>query len=528
MNGFSRLLSRSLRLQRWNIMAALCAAMMLSVGFALPTNAQDAGIDGRNTAILGEEAVAAEAAAVTSTLYLPFASSYREPAPLCRIGINVTSWTTPAVLVDSLRTGWYIDYFAKSNAPHPNGGAHMPVINLAQVGSDGFTSSPQGADLDIAITANLGADWIIGNEPDRRYYQNDLEPHVYARAFHDLTQYIRAKDPTARFFAGAIVQPTPLRLNYLDLVLASYWSQFGQALPADGWAIHNFILNERSCSHYNDPYICWGADIPPGINVTDGLIIDLDDLQKTADVEFFKQQIVRFRQWMANNNYRNLPLYVSEYGILMPEDRGFPPALVNSYMNRTFDYMLTATSDQLGYAADNNRLVQRFAWYSTVDPSFNGSLFEGATSNPVAPPWRLTTIGQNHVAYVSSLQATSDFKLLGLTQLPLTVSSGNAVSVTLRTSLANAGNNQWSAAASLRFYLGDPAAGGALIGTKEVGLTGCGRTAAVDFVWADVPPQADGQKVYVRLQSGSTDVQTSVQIVLPDSLLYLPQARQMP
>lgn len=524
MDDFSRVVFRLLSLRKWTIMAALCAAMMLQWGTAHPVQGQDAA---GNTPPVVEEASAQPAGeALASSLYLPFASSFREPAPLCRMGVNLTSWTTPAILLDSLRTGWYIDYHAVSAVPHPNGGAHMPVINLTQIGSDGFISKPSGAALDSAIAANPGADWIIGNEPDRRYYQNDLEPHVYARAFHDMTQYIRAKDPTARFFAGAIVQPTPLRLRYLDLVLSSHWSQFGQALPADGWAIHNFILNERSCSHYNDPYICWGADIPPGIDATDGLVIGLDELKKTADFEFFKQQIVRFRQWMADNNYRNLPLYVSEYGILMPEDRGFPPALVNQYMKQTFDYMLATRSDALGYPADNNRLVQRFAWYSILDPSFNGSLFESTTDSPVTPPFRLTEMGKNYVSYTSSMQATGDFKLLGLAQLPLPAASGNAVSVTLRTSFANAGNNQWPAGASLHFYLGDPSAGGVLIGSKGVSLTGCGRTGSVDFVWANAPPEANGQRVYVRLQSGDTMTQTSVQIVLANSLLYLPQAKQ--
>ena len=33
-------------------------------------------------------------------------------------------------------------------------------------------------------------------------------------------------------------------------------------------------------------------------------------------------------------------------------------------MLATFDYMLTAKDSRLGYAADDNRLVQRWAWFS--------------------------------------------------------------------------------------------------------------------------------------------------------------------
>jgi hypothetical protein len=508
MNSFSRFVSQPRRLRWWIVLAALCAASALTWGAARPVSAQDQSQED------------------STFIYLPFATNSPTPAPLCRMGVNITRSTTTDFPLPDLRIGWYIDYRAIPFASFANNAAHTPVINLAQVGADGFTSSPSGAALDQAIAAQPGADWIIGNEPDRRFFQNDLEPHVYARAFHDLAQYIRARDPSARLFAGAIVQPTPLRLQYLDLVLSHYQRMYGAALPADGWAIHNFILNERSCSYYNDPYICWGADIPPGIDATDGLIIGLDELQKTADVNFFKEQIVRFRQWMADNGYRNLPLYVSEYGILMPADRGFPPTLVNRYMNDTFDYMLTATSDQLGYAADNNRLVQRFAWYSTLDPSFNGSLFESTTSDPLSPPFRRTTMGDNYLAYANGMQANSEYKLMGLTQLPLSATSGTGISVTLRATLANAGNNQWPAAGRVLFYWGDPTAGGVPLGTADVSLTGCGRTATVDFVWADVPAEANGQLVYARLQAPGVDTQTSVQIVLIKDLLFLPKAKR--
>ena len=125
--------------------------------------------------------------------------------------------------LSQLRIGWYIDYKAHVTAPHPNGAAYVPVINLEQVGDSDYTSSPSESALDTAIADNPGADWIIGNEPDRRYYQNDMAPAAYAHAYHDLYYYIKSKDPTARIFAGAIVQPTPLRLQYLDKVLLRLW-----------------------------------------------------------------------------------------------------------------------------------------------------------------------------------------------------------------------------------------------------------------------------------------------------------------
>ncbi len=499
--------------------AALLAAGLICLLSVQPVTAQD------NNAAADES----RAAAATNSLYLPVLSNFGMPAPICRLGVNTSKAQIYSFNLSELRIGWYINYQASTPAPLLNAAAHAAVINLEQVGASGYRSIPSGDALDEAIAANRNGDWIIGNEPDRRYYQNDLVPQAYARAYHDLYQYIKAKDASARIFAGAIVQPTPLRLQYLDGVLRHYLEMYGEQLPADGWAIHNFILNERSCSHYNDPFLCWGADIPPGSSAIDGLIIDLDDLQKTADVAFFKQQVVGFRQWMADNGYRNRPLYISEFGILMPADRGFPPALVNNYMNQTFDFLIKTTDEKLGYAADNNRLVQRLAWYSTLDPSFNGSLYEGSASDPLSPPFTLTAIGENYRAYANAMSPASEFKLLDLTQTaPIApVVAGEGVTLTLNALVANAGNNQWAANATVRFYLGDPATGGEELGSAAVQLPGCGRTTAAQFVWRNVPEAANGQDVYARLQAQGVDTQMRVQVLIANNLLAMPLLRRL-
>jgi hypothetical protein len=525
-----RILSRvgfpTVKLPEWTILlAALCAASMLSLAAVQPAAAQgqeaEPGTDLPSTSGL-------QRPEASSLLYLPALSSTTGQAPLCRLGINVTKAPVAEFKLSQLRTGWYIDYRAHVSAAHPNGAAYMPVISLEQVGDSDYASSPSGSALDAAIADNLGADWIIGNEPDRRFYQNDMVPAAYARAYHDLYHYIKAKDPRARIFAGAIVQPTPLRLQYLDLVLQNYWDRYGEAMPVDGWAIHNFILNERSCAHYNgDPFICWGADIPPGIDATDGLIIGLDELEKTADVAFFSEQVIRFRQWMADNGYRNRPLYVSEFGILMPEDRGFPPAVVNDFMTRTFDFLLAASDENLGYPADKNRLVQRLAWYSTLDPSFNGSLFQSTSSEPLKPPFELTAIGRNYREYAEPIALAADFQLLDISQKsPVAVTGSAAVSVTLAATVSNAGNNQWPAPAVVNFYLGDPAAGGVYLGAAAVALSGCGQTATAEFVWQDVPASAAGQYVYARLAGQGDATLTRVQVVIVQNLLRLPFLRQ--
>ena len=522
----SRMTMNGTRPRRSVLLAALCAASLLCLVTAPPARAQDSlSADAVDTA---DAKVATPAAALSDQLYLPVLSNFSGQPPVCRMGVNVANVPASAFDLAQLHLGWYIDYKAHVTAPHPNGAAYVPVINLSQVGDSGFTSSPSGAELDTAIAQNPGASWIIGNEPDRRFYQNDMLPKAYANAYHSLYYYIKAKDPSARIFAGAIVQPTPLRLEYLNEVLASYWEMFGEALPADGWAIHNFILNERSCAYYEgNATICWGADIPPGSKATDGLVITIDELQKTADVAFFEAQVIRFRQWMADNGYHNLPLYVSEFGILMPESYGFPPSLVKNYMTKTFDFLINTKDEKLGYAADDNRLVQRLSWYSTIDPSFNGSLFQSTSGAPLSPPFELTSMGEHYRDYAASVPVASGFKLLGFSQeAPVGITAGEGVTLTLKATVGNAGNNQWPAGATVRFYLGDPAKGGTELGSKAVQMSGCGQTATVEFTWLDVPASAAGQTAYARLLGPGVDTTMSLQVVRPQEHVTIPFLRR--
>lgn len=167
------------------------------------------------------------------------------------------------------------------------------------------------------------------------------------------------------------------------MVLDHYRDEYDALMPVDGWSIHNFILNEASCAHHNDPNICWGADIPRGVDATDGLRIEI---REHSDIEHFKRQIVRFREWMVANGYTNTPVSLSEYGILLPDwFRGsgadFSPEAVNRFMSATFDYMLTTTDSKLGYAPDGDRLIQEFSWYSVNDDYNNGGQYNGNLFN---------------------------------------------------------------------------------------------------------------------------------------------------
>jgi len=411
--------------------------------------------------------------------------------PLCRFGVNAPSSVAPYD-VGPLRVGWYLTYGATASPARPGGIEYQPLITIQQTGPDSYTSSPSGTQLDAVIAANPGAVWYIGNEPDRRVYQNDAEPGVYARAYHDLYTHIKSLDPTARIFAGSIVQPTPLRLKYLDLILDAYSSLYQESMPVDGWSIHNFILNEASCDYFPASQ-CWGAEIPPGLDDKEGLRVDVQD---NDNFTLFVQQIERFRQWMVDRGYGGLPVYLSEYGVLMPANYGFnpdfTPARVNSFMDKTFDYLLNTTDPVRGDPNDGGRLIQRFSWFSTDDTQFNGRLFEPDTK-------QRTAIGDNYAAYTAPIAAQADFYPARIvSDPPGPISPVEPVTLTLKTTIANSGNTLAAYDVTVQFYDGDPNAGGQQIGADQtVAVAGCGDNATAEVSWANVLPGV--HRVWVRV-----------------------------
>jgi len=407
-------------------------------------------------------------------------------APLCRFGVNDSENDIAAFDTAALRLGWYIDYRAKQNPARPNGIEHAQMIRLYGTNSNSYGYSPNGQSLLDIIAATPGVDWYIGNEPDRTKFQDDMDPHLYAAAYQELHTLIKQRDPSAQIIAGSIVQATEVRLKYLDKVLESHLEQFGRPMPVDAWSIHGFILNEVLCDPIEpDVSQCWGAEIPPGLDDTTGLVIDVQD---NDDFEIFKAQIQRFRRWMADRGYRDTPLYLSEYGILMPQgifSPDFDSNRVNAFMTQSFDYLLNTTDATLGYPADGDLLVQRLSWYSTGDKNFfNGYLFDTDLNNA------RSQMGDNYANYTAQLSEEVDLHITRLDANPPAppVAGGNAT-ITLTAHVANAGNTLANTPTVVRFYTGDPASGGQQIGSDQVvSLSGCGDRFSAQVEWTDVGP----------------------------------------
>ena len=70
-------------------------------------------------------------------------------------------------------------------------------------------------------------------------------------------------------------------------------------------------------------------------------------------------------------------------------------------MLATFDYFLNTKVSWLGYPADENRLVQAWAWYSLDDDYFEGYDSWSHLVNPTTK--QLTALGRAYRDYTSAL-----------------------------------------------------------------------------------------------------------------------------
>ncbi len=426
------------------------------------------------------------------------------PSPHQRMGFNVAREGGAEITnYDAARlgAGWYHDYTFKQTPAHPGSIAYHQMIRAS--GRTTPASIQQLINqLGPVIDANPGDVWILGNEPDR-HGQDGLTPAEYARFYHDLYYYIKQRDPTSQIAIAGIVQPTPIRLRYLDMMLEAYQQQYGETMPVEIWDIHNFILPE-SCY--------WGASIPPGLEAYQSEAVPCppnDSLDDHGDIEIFKQQIRTFRQWMKDRGYQDRPLIVSEYGILLSKYHGYHYERVRNFMTASFDFMLNTTDSNTGYAADGNRLVQEFAWFSLNYYEFdintyfglNGNLFDH-TSRQIMP------LGLDFAAYASKVTVRQiDLALTNMQATPNMVNAGTPV--TVQASFVNRGSVA-AEGVSIRFWSGDPRNQGQLLGaatTIPQVLANCQHVQTASFTW--IPTQANNYTIFADITSTNQNLESN-------------------
>lgn len=395
----------------------------------------------------------------------------------CRFGVGQGYRSVMSYNVSFLNAGWYVDWKTQISPPQPGGIEYVQILHV-----DGSSYSPFGSELADRIAANPGALWLIGNEPDC-IWQDSVLPQDYAQAYRDAYTDVKAQDPAARVAVGGIVQPTPLRMQYLDIVLDTYASLYGEPLPTDAWHIHSYILREQRGS--------WGCDIPPGITADEGMLYTLDD---TDDLEIFKQRIRQFRQWMRERGYRDTPLIITECGTLLPyydpdslyydsEGNPFDEERARDFMYGTFAFLRTASDPDVGFPADENRLVQRWLWYSLDDSNYGGALFDRISLSPMQ-------LGIDFGAYTGAISPTVDLFAVDVGPVvTVSCSPTETVTVTLRARISNGGNIAVAQPVTVRFLDGK----GDQIGSDQVivdTIAGCAEVREVTAVWPNAAPGA--------------------------------------
>jgi hypothetical protein len=479
----------------------------------------------------------------------------QDPAPFanCRLGAGGVAGDVLGYDLGQLNLGLYTDWITRDPLPAglPADVEYIQTVRLHQdkvcgerhcvapyVDPPTYTVWPNLNTLAARSANQPGMLWLIGNEIDRRDWgsgessggQDEMTAELYARAFHEIQNVIKTADPTAKIGIAGIVQATPLRLEYLDLVWDSYYAQYGYPMgnDIDIWNVHGFILREVRGE--------WGADTPPGFDGPGFLYgADFDTcIDAHHDMSYFREFIEAFRIWMAEHGERNKPLLITEYGILYGT-LGISTAQIIDFMSSTFDYLSDIKDEATGYPADEDRLVQGWIWYSLNDNSswyHDGALFDSTTKN-------LTTLGNAWKSYVSDpgnpLASQPQLNLL-VTNLRADpnlyfVLPGETVTITLRVDVANSGNTTTNTGNHIVVTLWDgvpDAPGSNLIASQTLDdLPGCGRVVTVEANWPGLRP---GEHTwYVRVEpianeTNATDNTASgvVSILLLGDRVFLP------
>jgi hypothetical protein len=455
----------------------------------------------------------------------------------CRFGIN-SPLGRGDYDIASLGIASYLDWGAVTNPDLPDGVEYIRVLRLRD---DLYASTL--ANLPAWVAANPGGVWVVGNEPDTTYENQDaLLAEVYADRYYELATIIRHLDRTAQIAFGTVVQPTPIRIRYLQRAWNRLVVDAGSTAAAsklvDIWSPHSFILNEEVGS--------WGTGVPPGFenDHADAFIISLpDEVYKTYSISIFQERIINFRLWMASLGERNKPLWITEYGSLFPPIDPPPPPPIDYYnvsdadtalyMVNTFDFMLTASDHQTGMPSDGDQLVQRWFWYSLNDHRYQ---FGGSLYNPDYPDFGplITQVGLYFIDYQDTHLAQPDLLPLNLVVTPISYSQ-DYTRVNYRLEITVDNNLFYDATcAQLEVYDGDPDSDGTLIvGSLPASFikANYGTGKAVAF-WKDAEPLGEHTLCVVVDSIGIADAVPgnnkacfNVSLELP-KLVYLPVIQQ--
>jgi hypothetical protein len=465
-------------------------------------------------------------------------------SPMCHFGVSGSNGQFSSFdVIANFGIGHYLDFsYANGKLPAMAGAEYVRMIRVTQDRPDdpvdsegkllrdayipcdgeydyGFNIPLTDEGLGLWVDQNPGYIWIIGNEPDRRIAQDDVCPQQYAQAYHDAYHFIKSRDPSARIAIAGLVEVTPGRLQYLDIVWDTYLKKYGTTMPVDVWTMHIYILPETG---NGNAHIALGTD--PEVAI--GHSFDCDDpttycSAEQDSLEIFAEQVESMRRWMKTHGQQNKPLLLTEFGVNVPyhyptvenpdgrcydtvcpadipddyycfcdeNSRTFHPDRVADYLQATFNYLLNTKSSELGYPQDDYRLVQQWAWFALETaiprPAHSSNLIDSEGSG-----YALTAIGEQYHTFVSDVNPTVNlfpFTVSGRSERALDPTAN--VTATLQVRVMNNGNLAVNEPVSVTFY--SDAALTTPIGaaTLDDGISGCAlNVSTVDVVWPDLPP----------------------------------------
>jgi hypothetical protein len=482
----------------------------------------------------------------------------------CRYGVSAVG--SNANFVYDMRAGWMVDFGAHSNVALPDI-EYIPTVRIqqqrdpitqARLPNYTLTSPTSMAALAAMVQTNPGLIWQIGNEVDRVYVQDDIMPQVYAKAYHEIYQVIKANDSTAQVAPSALVQVTPARLQYLDIVWNTYYATYKQPMPVDVWNMHVYILPEAEYDGagnlvHSRAGIALGTD--PGLAIlfshANPALCSQGNVYCVAehdDVNIFIQQVFAMRQWMKAHGQQHKPLILSEFSTLYPYlepaptdptgpssgcpgcytaydefGKPFDRTRVTNFMNAALTFLGNATDPTLGYSEDNYRLVQQWNWFAVNDNSISSSnnLVQDDRSG-------LTMMGQTYKAWAAAHGFGVNLRVSDAPSVAVKSVSG-AATAQLGVTFRNNGNTRTLAPFQVTFY-GD-AAMTQPIGSTVVpaGVMGCAtRPYSASVVWSGLTPGV--HRYWVKLDSTSvlgetseTDNVGSGFVIVDPQRVYLPR-----
>ena len=400
----------------------------------------------------------------------------------CRYGVVASA--QQSAIIPTLGAGWILKFsspFWPVAAP-PNNAERAHVIKTHQLKTAGglylpgySTNVPLDKELADYIRKNPGDLWMIGNEVERGPQpgqtmggQGDMFPEIYAIAYHEVREFIKLNDPSARIAISGLVEVTPGRLQYLDKFWKAYFKKYGIVPPVDVWNMHVYVLPEVEPDGYTPngiANVALGTDPTLGKRSSGGNpnICSKSDVYCFAehdDITVFAEQVTAMRLWMKDHGQQQKPLVLSEFSILYPYvDDGdscflqdefgncFTPQRIINFMDKAFDYLNSVKDPNLGYALDDNRLVQQWLWFAVHEDGV------GVSSNLVEADLKtLTKIGQNYRDSVYDEPLTVNLLVDHVPYQVATIGSEGTAEANITVKFRNNGNSAVETPYKVTFY----------------------------------------------------------------------------